>query len=204
MEKIIKVCGMRDSNNIKELRALDINYMGMIFYPKSPRFIKNKLIYDKKIKHVGVFVNESRSIIESIIEKYDLDVVQLHGNESVEECAYFKSKGIEVFKAFGIDKDFDFSKIKDFEKECSYFIFDTKTEKYGGSGQKYNWNKLNEYSGLTPFLLSGGISADDVDKLKDFKHKMYGGIDLNSGFEIEAGLKDLKLLELFIKDYRKI
>ncbi|MDH6309816.1 phosphoribosylanthranilate isomerase [Dysgonomonas sp. PFB1-18] len=203
----IKVCGMKYPDNIKELGKLPIHFMGMIFYPKSPRFVGSLTLSDLNsalppyIERVGVFVNES---IEYIIEKtnlYNLNLIQLHGNESVEFCEEL-SKAMPIIKAFNVSKPADFEQTKSYEDSCSYFLFDTKTPQYGGSGQKFDWEILSEYRGNTSFFLSGGISVEDADSIKQINHPKFYGIDLNSKFEIAPGLKDIEQLQQFIKALR--
>ena len=204
MKKLIKVCGMRETQNIKELIELDIDMMGMIFYKKSPRFISEvpQVKFPDRVDKVGVFVNSSFEEILEIIKDFGLKKIQLHGNESVELCEKISGLGIEVIKAFGIDESFNFSEITKYEDVCSLFVFDTKTKAYGGSGKKFNWKKLNEYNGEVPFLLSGGITSNDINEVIEFDHPKYLGVDLNSGFELEPAIKDIKLLNEFVDKYR--
>jgi len=204
MKKLVKVCGMRDAQNINDLINLGVDYMGMIFYAKSPRFVDEvpTTIGNKGVKKVGVFVNASEEEIMANVTKFDLQVVQLHGSEEADLCEKLKYQGLEVFKAFGISEDFDFVNVKSFEGVCDMFIFDTKTKSHGGSGKKFNWSKLEEYKGKTPFLLSGGIGPNDIEEVLKFEHESYAGIDLNSGFEIEPALKNIDLLKDFITTYR--
>ena len=201
---IIKVCGMHDSNNIKDLLNLDIDYMGMIFYEKSPRYVEQPPLYTPtdKVKKVGVFVNEDFQTIMEKSEVFNLDIIQLHGNETPELCKKIKAAGLGVFKAFGVDDNFDFQITHPYSECTSLFVFDTKTKDYGGSGKKYNWKKLHEYNGKTPFLLSGGISVDDANQIKSFEHPQFAGVDLNSGFEISPGIKDIEKIRLFIEQVR--
>lgn len=197
---------MKYPDNIKELRQLPIDYMGMIFYEKSPRFVDRLTDSDlqtlpKDIKRVGVFVNADAEYIKAKIKDYHLDLIQLHGNESPEFCKELNST-IPVVKAFRISEVKDLEKTEAYEGTAKLFLFDTKTPQYGGSGQKFDWNILNEYKGNTPFLLSGGISADDVESIKAIRHPLFYGIDLNSKFELEPGLKDIRLLQQFIKSLK--
>ena len=195
---------MRDSNNIKDLLKLDIDYMGMIFYEKSLRYVERHPVYTStdKVKKVGVFVNENFQTIMEKAEAFNLDIIQLHGNETPELCEKIKATGLDVFKAFGVDDNFDFKTTVPFSKSSSLFIFDTKSKGYGGSGKKYNWGKLSEYKGKTGFLLSGGISPGDADQLKSFEHPLFAGVDLNSGFETSPGVKDIKKIRLFIEEVK--
>ncbi|MDF1516662.1 MAG: phosphoribosylanthranilate isomerase [Lutibacter sp.] len=195
----IKVCGMRDKENISELIALKPDYIGFIFYDKSKRFVVDfpKIDIPSSTKKVGVFVNGS---IDEIIEKankHNLDFVQLHGNETPEFCSALSANNIKIIKAFSVDENFDFSAIKLFERHVSLFLFDTKGNNYGGNGIKFNWELLQNYTGKTPFLLSGGISKNDSAEIMKFKHPAFLGIDINSGFELEPGLKNIKEIKEF-------
>lgn len=203
----IKVCGMKYPENIQELNKLPIDYMGMIFYEKSPRYIDYQLwqnvgdIHSRNIKRVGVFVNSKIDFIVEMIDKYKLDLIQLHGNESPNFCSEL-NKFIPIIKAFSISESSDFEQTKAYEGLPGYFLFDTKTPQYGGSGKKFDWAILDTYDGDTPFFLSGGISAEDVQQIEAIKHPRLYGIDLNSKFETEPGLKDIQLLDQFIKQLR--
>lgn len=193
---------MKYPDNINDLAQLPIDFMGMIFYEKSPRFAGDDLLETSSTKkRVGVFVDADITNITEKAERYKLDFIQLHGNESAELCGIV-SKIKPVIKAFSIARKEDFEKTKDYENICSFFLFDTKTPNYGGSGQKFDWEILNNYTGNTPFLLSGGISADDAKAIQAIDHPQFRGVDLNSRFETEPGLKDIQLLEKFIKELR--
>jgi phosphoribosylanthranilate isomerase len=154
------------------------------------------------IKKIGVFVNESKENILTIGYKYKLDGVQLHGSELVDMCRELKKLGYIVIKAFPIAEAYNFRVTKGYEGVCDYFLFDTKTESYGGSGVKFNWQILKEYKGETPFLLSGGIEADDAEAILKIEHPKFAGIDLNSKFEIKPGLKNISLLKEFISHFK--
>lgn len=203
----MKVCGMKYPENIEELNKLSIDYMGMIFYQKSPRYIDYQLwqnvgnIDSSNIKRVGVFVNSGIDFIVEMIDKYKLDLIQLHGNESPDFCAQL-NKFTPIIKAFSISESSDFEQTKAYEGLRGYFLFDTKTPQYGGSGKKFDWAILDAYNGDTPFFLSGGISAEDIQQIKAIKHPRLYGVDLNSKFETEPGLKDIQLLDQFIKQLR--
>ena len=192
---------MKHPDNIDNLDKLPIDFVGMIFYEKSPRHIDNlnpEEIKTKGKELVGVFVNAPETEIMQMVNKYNLDIVQLHGNESPEFCKKL-NETIPVIKAFSIADASDFEQTKDYEGLWGYFLFDTKTPQYGGSGQKFDWQILEEYKGNTPFLLSGGISVDDAEAIKKITHLRFVGIDLNSRFETKPGLKDINLLQQFIK-----
>ncbi len=203
----IKVCGMKIPKNIQTIAALKPDFIGFIFYPKSPRFaepldisILNAL--PKSIKKIGVFVNENLENILTIASKYNLDGVQLHGTELVNMCKELRKAGFIVIKAFPIAEAYNFKVTKAYEGTCDFFLFDTKTDAYGGSGLKFNWGMLNEYVGKTPFLLSGGIAADDAEAILKIEHSKFVGIDLNSKFEVKPGEKNLELLRGFINQLK--
>ena len=205
---IIKVCGMREADNIREVAALGINWMGFIFYPKSPRatdgqpLLQTDLL-DKRQKRVGVFVNAS---VEAMMEKanlYHLDYLQLHGNESPDDCHALRKRGYSLIKAFPVASAADLERTQPYEGRVDYFLFDTKCEGYGGSGRRFDWSVLGAYTGDTPFLLSGGIRPESVDAILAFHHPRWAGIDLNSGFEVCPGLKDVEKLKQFIKQLKR-
>ncbi|MDU1891735.1 MAG: phosphoribosylanthranilate isomerase [Dysgonomonas sp.] len=204
---IIKVCGMTDPDNIKDLNQLPISFMGMIFYPESSRYADNLTWNDIKnnihpaIERVGVFVNAEMDEIMEITNRVYLDLIQLHGDESPEFSEELNDT-IPVIKAFSISEISDFEKTKEYEGKVSYFLFDTKTPLYGGSGQKFDWSILEAYKGNTPFLLSGGIGPEDVENIKLIQHPKFCGIDLNSKFETKPGFKNIEQLKQFIKDLR--
>ncbi len=196
---------MRDSKNIEAIAALNPNYMGFIFYEKSPRFVEytNALETIKqlpeKIRKTGVFVNAELDYIIQKAKQYQLHTIQLHGHESPAFCDRVKEQGFEVFKAFQIDEDFDFKSLTLYENSCDYFLFDTKTKAYGGSGKKFNWNLLQKCTSSNPIILSGGIDIDDVDDIKSISSVNIYATDINSKFEIEPGLKNVDKVKLFIE-----
>lgn len=202
----VKVCGMKYADNIEALSHLSVDYIGFICYPKSPRYIgfnnevlaQNMAKINSSIQRVGVFVNASLEDIKASVEQYHFDLVQLHGGESPSFCKQVQGF-IPVIKAFSLDGKEDLKAIADYEQACSYFLFDTKTTAYGGSGRKFNWDLLEAYNGTTPFLLSGGIGIGDAYRIKETNHPFLLGVDLNSRFEIEPGLKNINQLETFIK-----
>ncbi len=201
---MIKVCGMREPKNIEEIAALPIDLMGGIFYHKSARFLGDRSDSAEafknlptRVKSVGVFVNSELSYLEAMQKQFGLSYLQLHGNETPEQCRA-ASIIAPVIKAFGLHDDFDFSQLAPFSEVVDLFIFDTSTKGYGGSGRKFNWEILSKYSGNTPFLLSGGLSQEDSDSVNAITHPKLSGVDLNSGFETSPALKSLSELELFI------
>ncbi|MBI3519272.1 MAG: phosphoribosylanthranilate isomerase [Bacteroidetes bacterium] len=199
----LKVCGLKHQYNIEELIQLPIDYMGLIFYNKSPRFVDSNLSTDfvkkipKSIKKVGVFVNEEYTSMLKRISDYDLDLVQLHGEESPEMCAELKPY-VKVIKAFSINDDFDFSLIEKYQSCVDYFLFDTPTTNYGGSGKIFNWQLLKNYKGTTPFFLSGGINEDYIGKIKQLNIPQLISLDINSKFEIKPGVKNIDQIKQFI------
>jgi len=201
----LKICGMKYHENIKEISTLNPDYLGFIFWEKSSRNMNLETIPEipKSIKKVGVFVNASIQDIISKVNKYKLDVVQLHGNESVIFCKNVKKLGAEVIKVFSISDTFDFSTIKEYILFVDYFLFDTKGKLPGGNGIIFDWNILDNYHYNIPYFLSGGIGNTEVDGLKEFlkstaAKKCYG-IDVNSRFEKKPGTKNKIKLEKFKK-----
>lgn len=196
----IKVCGMIHTKNIQELANLKLDFIGFIFYKKSKRYSGDELDSEilnnlpKTIKKVGVFVNETEQNILQIAKKYNLDYLQLHGEETPEFCRNLQEKGLKIIKAFSVDESFDFDTTNSYNFVADFFLFDTKTIEKGGSGQTFDWQILKKYIGNTPFLLAGGIDEYNFEKAKDIKHPMLFGLDLNSKFEIEHGLKDIEKL----------
>jgi phosphoribosylanthranilate isomerase len=193
----IKICGMKFPENILEVGALLPDFMGFIFWGKSSRYFDGEIpMLPKSIKKVGVFVDESFEILVSKIDKHNLDCVQLHGNESVEYCEKLKEIPIEIIKVFSIKDNFYFEILNEFESVCDYFLFDTKGELPGGNGTTFDWNLLKKYSSNKPFFLSGGIGIEEIKQIKDMNLPIYG-IDVNSKFETEPGLKNTELLKSF-------
>ena len=194
---IVKVCGMRDAENIREVEALGIDMMGFIFYPKSSRYVSEQPAYlPQKCKRVGVFVNEDVENIKKIADNYALDFIQLHGHESIEDVQKLQDR--KVIKAFNIATKEDLDATVPYVGLVDYFLFDTKGPSVGGNGEKFDWSILDAYNGDTPFLLSGGIGPDDAERIKTFRHPKCIGIDLNSRFEIEPGIKDIVKLKTFL------
>ena len=196
---IIKVCGMREAENIREVEALGIDLMGFIFWEKSSRYISKRPAYlPTKCKRVGVFVDEDIESVKRIADDYALDYIQLHGHESSDYCAQLQ--GLHLIKAISVSSRNDIATYKTYEGLVEYFLFDTKCPSVGGSGQQFDWSVLSAYDGSTPFLLSGGIGPDDAERIKSFHHPQCIGIDLNSRFELVPGLKDVIKLQAFIKE----
>jgi len=203
----LKVCGMRLAANIAAVAELQPDYMGFIFYEKTPRVISEvsaELIkyIPSEIKTVGVFVNEDLEKVKGRVNLLKLKAVQLHGSESPEYCAGLKSTfpALEVIKAFGIDEDFDFSALESYLDVVDYFLFDTKTKIHGGSGKTFNWSVLDRYTYTKPYFLSGGIDLEHATALKNIHDERLYALDINSRFEIEPGLKDADKIKEFIKE----
>lgn len=196
---IVKVCGMRESENIRAVEALGVDLIGFIFYEKSKRFAGSEagMYLPEKCGRVGVFVNAEPEQLESTVERFGLQYVQLHGSESPDYCRSLKGK-VQIIKAFSISNAKDLERTKEYEGLASYFLFDTACTGFGGSGQSFDWTVLEQYHGNTPFLLSGGIGPDSIVALKNFKHPKWAGIDLNSKFELEPGMKDIASLKEFL------
>lgn len=200
----IKVCGMKDPGNIKEVSQLPIDYMGFIFYERSPRYVGevNPEVLAQipaSIQKIGVFVDEDLGKVQSTALLYQLSFVQLHGDESPEYCRELRQNELKVIKAFSISAS-SFGMIrKEYEASCDLFLFDTQTPLRGGSGEKFDWEVLRSYKGKTPFFLSGGIAPDDKERIRQFQHPSFYGIDLNSRFEIEPGKKNIQKLKQLIQ-----
>ena len=193
---------MKHSANIGELLQLQVDYVGFIFYKQSPRYVEESLkdvFFPDFVHKTGVFVDEPVTEISSRIRQYGLNAVQLHGKESPEVCRQLKTTGIEVIKSFSINSEQDFDLVEKYTDACDYFLFDTPTAKYGGSGQKFDWNILQHYHAEIPFFLSGGIAPEDAERIRSFHHKSLYAIDLNSRFEISPGVKDIPKLKNFIQ-----
>lgn len=199
----VKVCGMRDPVNIKSLLDLNVDYIGLIFYSGSSRYVSELTFPEihSDVFKTGVFVNEGVEGILSLSAQYKLNAIQLHGNESPELCRALKINH-KVIKAFSIDDNFNWNILTYYQNQCDYFLFDTKGKSHGGNGLKFNWSLLEKYKLSIPFFLSGGIGADDAAEIKQLKHPMLYGVDLNSGFELSPGLKDISKIKNFIQSLK--
>ena len=249
---IVKVCGMRDADNIREVSRLGVDMIGFIFYPKSPRYvqmlssqagiipdyseerIRQASVLPSQVEEekaslssgresvclavennvnrparVGVFVDDMPQNIVTRVYNYNLDYIQLHGNEPRETIENLRATldpdikpGVKIIKAISVNTVDDIQKYKEYVGAVDLFLFDTKCKTVGGSGEQFDWQVLDAYDGDTPFLLSGGIGPDDVERVKAFHHPKCIGIDLNSKFEIEPGLKDVEKLKKFIRQVK--
>lgn len=200
--KIIKVCGMRNAENIRDVEALHgVDMLGFIFYSQSPRYVYELPSYlPVHARRVGVFVNEDKQAVSMYADRFGLNYVQLHGNESPEYCRSLHASGLKIIKAFSVAHPNDLDKVDDYEPYCDLFLFDTKCEAYGGSGDLFDWNILHSYKGHVPFLLSGGINSHSAKALKEFKHPLLTGYDLNSRFEQIPAQKDPKRIQQFLNE----
>lgn len=223
----IKVCGMRDPENIRAVKSLNIDLMGLIFWPKSPRFVSSIPVHagiipdmadsslvnesdkNEKIKLVGVFVDEMPQTVITHVYNYKLDFIQLHGNESSVYIDNLKrtlipdiAPDIKVIKALSIREADDVKRWREYEGHVDMLLFDTKCKCVGGSGEQFDWSVLENYDGNIPFILSGGIGPDDVERVKAYNHPMCIGIDLNSRFETEPAFKDVEKLKQFISQVK--
>lgn len=204
-KKLLKVCGMTDRANILGLMDLHPDFIGLIFYPGSPRYIKDPeklrstFFAQRDYRLTGVFVNEDLEKIMDINRILQFDYIQLHGQESPAFAQEIRRRGIGVVKAFGIKSHEDFAQTEAFEAVCNYYLFDYQSAKHGGTSLKFDWTVLEHYKGATPFLLSGGIGQEDT-MFPD--HPLLAGIDINSRFEISPGLKNLDLISAFMQEIK--
>ena len=207
---------MRDADNIRDISALGVDMIGLIFYPPSPRYVQQfssgaGIIPDyapdmgKTPLRVGVFVDDMPQNIVTRVYNYKLDYIQLHGNEPRETLENLRATidpdikpKIKIIKAISVSSAEDIKKYKEYVGAADLFLFDTKCETVGGSGEQFDWQVLQAYDGDVPFLLSGGIGPDDAERIKNFHHPKCIGIDLNSKFEIEPALKDVEKLKQFL------
>lgn len=200
---------MREPENIGQLAALGIDYIGFIFYPPSKRYVEsidqhtlNDLPQD--LKRTGVFVNAGKEEILQRIFQFGLNALQLHGSESPELCTELKQTELEIIKAFGVDEDFDFGLLKAYEGKVDYFLFDTKTKQHGGSGLTFDWRLLDNYKLETPYFLSGGLDENNIFEALELNDHRFYGLDLNSRFEISPALKDIEKLKTAINKLKGI
>ena len=221
---MIKVCGMRDVENIRAVAALGVDMIGFVFWKDSPRYVSmmsseagimpdyagdNVRSVGSGIKKVGVFVDDMPQNIVTRVYNYGLDYVQLHGSESSVMIENLRRtldpdirKGVRIIKAISVETAEDVGKWREYDGVADMLLFDTKCTCVGGSGNRFDWSVLQSYDGGIPFMLGGGIGPDDIRRVKDFEHPMFAGIDLNSRFETEPGMKDVEALREFIGEIR--
>ena len=208
----LKICGMREAENIREISGLKPDYLGLIFFEGSSRYVSGEIEeFNSEIKKTGVFVNASEEGILQKVEKYGLSAIQLHGEESPEFCRNLNKKlsatgkNVEIIKVFSIKEEFDFQELEPYEGIADLYLFDTKGKSRGGNGIAFNWEILLDYPSSTPFFLSGGIGPEETEAIKKLyytfqkrqKEELFYGIDVNSKFETAPALKDREALKLF-------
>lgn len=204
MKLKIKICGLIDPKNTKDIIKLKPEFLGFNFYPSSPRYVGNAPgwiaeLLPAGILKVGVFVNENADTIIGITQRYKLDMVQLHGSESEEVCKVVRAH-FPVMKALGVGDSFPLEEVRKYEEVCDFYLFDCKTPAFGGSGKKFNWEVLADNPFSKPYFIGGGLSAEDGPLLKTFSGRFTNmvGIELNSRFELEPGIKNTKVIQKFI------
>jgi len=205
----VKVCGMREPENLKQIATLQPDYIGFIFYEGSKRYCEGTVTPEllaelpASIKKVGVFVNESTEVMLDTARKYKLDVIQLHGRETPRQCKELQEAGFEVIKAFSVDDNFVFENVLLYERYCDFFLFDTRGNNYGGNGTVFDWEILKRYLSDKPYFLSGGLNLENL-KSREFD-KIWpkpSALDVNSGFELEPGLKDVEKVKELIYEFK--
>jgi len=214
----IKVCGLRNPDNILAVAALPVDFIGLILYPGSPRYAASDAMMEwleqnrsafSNLKIAGVFVNAEIEEVLNAVHDYHLDFVQLHGDERPDYCRELDSfrslssmRTAKLIKAFRVDEHFDFSSVSPYASWCSYALFDTRSTEYGGTGKHFDWELLRQYGGPLPFLLSGGIGEEDAEALRQFRHPLMLGVDINSRFESAPAQKDVEKINRFIQTLR--
>ena len=201
---IVKVCGMREADNIRAVERAGADWMGFICYEGSKRYVATTPDYlPERSKRVGVFANASIENIRKRAHALRLDFLQLHGTESPELCSILHTEGYRLIKVFALRSIADLKQIPPFAPYCDYLLFDTPCTGFGGSGKTFDWELLRHYDGDTPFILSGGIRPESLNELCRFRHPKWAGIDLNSGFETAPTVKDAARLKTFIETIKK-
>ncbi len=205
----VKVCGMRDAENIAEVASFSPDYLGFIFYKPSPRCCEGLdqnvvASLPRGIEPVMVSVNMAEEEVKSIAKRYGFHTVQLHGNESPKMCNNLRNSGLTVIKAMGISSEESLKVLHKYAGAVDFFLLDTKTPSKGGSGKKFDWSILDAYNLEEPFMLSGGIGPEDAEAILTLSHPTFIGIDLNSRFEISPGIKNAPLLQEFLNKIHKL
>lgn len=201
---------MKDPANTHNVALTSPDYIGFIFHPGSKRYVganPEMVLFQQVpagIMKAGVFVNEKPERIIELAFRFSLDIVQLHGAETARDCQSIRHAGFKVIKAFGLSAAFNFSNLIPFLTACDYFLFDTLSDQHGGSGRKFDWDKIMEYGFDIPFFLSGGIGPGDADSILKFRHPAFYGVDINSRFESEPGVKDPQQIMTFIKEIKTL
>ncbi len=200
----LKVCGLTNEKNIQEIiKNAHPDYLGFLFYPNSSRYVIGRLEPDDisnisgNIQKTGIFVNSPTNWVMKQAEKYNLSALQLHGEESPAYCEKLKSEGFEIIKVFKIKDEMDFLRMSSYLSVADSFLFDTAGKFRGGNGIKFNWNILKSYKHDMPYFLSGGIRPEDANPINTIQDPRLIGIDINSGFEIQPGIKDPAKVQSF-------
>ncbi len=201
---LVKVCGMREPDNIRAVESAGADIMGFIFHPASPRFVPALPAYmPVRCRRAGVFVSGSEADILPTAERFSLDIIQLHGTGSPELCHALRRRGYSVIRAMGIASAGDLRQYGEFHDACDFLLFDTACAQHGGSGRTFDWNILSAYNAGTPFFLSGGIRPDSVSDIKALRHPLLAGVDINSGFEISPAIKNPETVRQFINEIKQ-
>lgn len=201
---VVKVCGMRDGDNIRMVEQACPDMMGFICWQGSRRNVSTRPAHLPACKRVGVFVNPTVEQVMTAKEMLQLDYMQLHGSESTALCQKLKcASGLKLIKAISVSDDADVGKAEAYQEVADLLLFDTKCKSVGGSGEQFDWNILQAYDGLLPFLLSGGIGPGDSERVKQWRHPRCVGIDINSRFELQPALKDAVAVREFIRNIKE-
>ena len=201
---IIKVCGMRDAQNIREVETLKPTMMGFICWEGSSRNVAEAPAHLPSCIRVGVFVNPTPDYVRRKVNQMKLNRIQLHGNESPQLCQELIAiTGLPVIKAISVRKKEDIEQYRQYRGIADLILFDTKCKTVGGSGELFDWDILEAYDGDIPFLLAGGIGLQDANRVRQFQHSQFIGVDLNSRFELRQGVKDVTSLKHFINKIRE-
>ena len=206
----LKICGMKEPDNIRQVIKYRPDFLGFIFYPGSPRYaggdIEKLSVMNifSPIQKVGVFVNEDPEVVKQIAAKMSLDLVQLHGNETVADCIEFRRSGLKVIKVFSVSEHFEFKIMEPYVEQVDYFLFDTKGKYYGGNSIPFDWKILGKYPFRIPFFLGGGIGIENIDLVSQIKNPSLFALDANSRLEVSPGLKDPGKVKTFREKFDSI
>jgi len=203
----VKVCGNTDPANARMIAEASPDFMGFVFYGSSPRYVGDNpdpslFTLPEGIDKIGVFVDEDPVSVIEIVAMYNLDYVQLHGTETPGYCEGLKLSGLKILKAFGLCEYTDFEMYTSYMEVCDFFLFDRRTSKYGGSGEKFDWSILEKYKLDKPFFLGGGIGPGDASSIKGINNYRLVAADINSRFETSPGIKDPAAVKRFIEELK--